>query len=155
MFYGAYRHAVDEKGRLAIPVRFRHRLDGGAMLARGREACLVIYPATEWAELTRQLQYSSRVSPTFLEYMRTVFPHSQPVDFDAQGRLLLAPEERQYAAIARGAVVVGMNNVIEIFGEEEWNARQAAHDAGTATALAEAVRAELAAREQALQGVGA
>ena len=143
MFYGTYRHAVDDKGRLAIPVRFRHRLDGGAMLTRGREACLVIYPAPEWAKLTSQLQYSAEASPAFLEYMRSLFPHTQPVEFDAQGRILLAPEERQYAGIARGATVLGVNNVVEIFSDEQWAARQAGHDAAGSAALAEAVRAEL------------
>ena len=44
MFLGEYLHSVDNKGRLAIPARFRSKIERGAVLTRGIDACLYVYP---------------------------------------------------------------------------------------------------------------
>ena len=55
MFTGEYRHAIDEKGRLAVPVRFRASLDGGALVARWLDACLALFPTRAWDELAAKV----------------------------------------------------------------------------------------------------
>ena len=44
MFTGEYRHSVDEKGRVAVPSKFRAQLEGGAFVSRWIDACLAIFP---------------------------------------------------------------------------------------------------------------
>ena len=39
MFTGEYRHTVDDKGRVAVPSRFRAQLDDGAVVSRWLDAC--------------------------------------------------------------------------------------------------------------------
>ena len=51
MFTGEYRHTVDDKGRLAIPARFRAQLEGGAVLSRWIDGCLAIHTRAGWAAL--------------------------------------------------------------------------------------------------------
>ena len=51
MFTGEYRHAVDGKGRIAVPARFRGQLADGAVVARWLDSCLAIFPMTAWDEL--------------------------------------------------------------------------------------------------------
>ena len=48
MFTGEYRHSVDDKGRVAVPAKFRVQLDGGAYVARWLDACLAIFPKSAW-----------------------------------------------------------------------------------------------------------
>ena len=48
MFTGTYRHAVDAKGRLFIPVRLREELGETFMVTRGLQNCLRLYPMKEW-----------------------------------------------------------------------------------------------------------
>ena len=51
MFTGEYRHSVDAKGRVAIPIRFRAPLGEGAMLARWVDGCAAIFPKASFEDL--------------------------------------------------------------------------------------------------------
>ena len=51
MFTGEYRHTIDGKGRVAVPVRFRAQLDGGAFVSRWLDSCLAVFPRAAWDEL--------------------------------------------------------------------------------------------------------
>ena len=55
MFLGEYTHSVDVKGRVAIPVKFRPELAQGAVVTRGLDGCLFIYPQAEWQVLAEKL----------------------------------------------------------------------------------------------------
>ena len=55
MFIGEYQHSIDEKGRLAIPVKFRKLLEKGAVVTRGLDGCLFVYPAKAWQGLAEKV----------------------------------------------------------------------------------------------------
>jgi len=55
MFIGEYKHTIDEKGRLAIPVKFRQDLARGAVVTRGLDASLFLFPKEEWDKLAEKL----------------------------------------------------------------------------------------------------
>jgi MraZ protein len=55
MFIGEYNHNVDPKGRVAIPSKFRKELGRGAVVTRGLDNSLVVYPAHEWKEIASKL----------------------------------------------------------------------------------------------------
>ncbi len=55
MFIGEYQHLIDEKGRLAIPMKFRDRLGKGAVVTRGLDSCLFVFPMDEWKKLAEKL----------------------------------------------------------------------------------------------------
>src|SRR5437588_1497940 len=93
MFLGTYRHAVDTKGRVAIPARFREQLPSGTVISKGAEE--------------RRLA-------------RMMFGAARECEFDAQGRIVLSADQRQYAAITGIAWIVGVNNLIEIWNDEGW-----------------------------------
>ncbi len=145
MFFGTVRHSLDDKGRLAIPARFRYRLDGGAMIARGADRCFVIYPTEEWTRLAGGIRYAADAPGAHRDFMRAVFPNSKPLELDAQGRFRLLGDDLKWANIQGTAVLAGMNNVIEIFAEDTWDALQAGLDPGQL--------GDLAARARAVHGV--
>uniref|UniRef100_UPI004049FA79 MraZ N-terminal domain-containing protein n=1 Tax=Candidatus Limnocylindrus sp. TaxID=2802978 RepID=UPI004049FA79 len=51
VFTGEYRHAIDGKGRVAVPARFRAQLDEGAFVSRWLDNCLAIFPRAAWDDL--------------------------------------------------------------------------------------------------------
>ena len=134
MFYGTFRHAVDSKGRVALPAQFRRDL-GGAVIAPGPENRLVIRPAAEWQELEQRFRLTGGNSAEQRLYIRHLHAGARPIDVDAQGRILLSPEHRSFARIEDRAVFVGVSNVVEVVGEAVWDAESGALDPETFTEL--------------------
>ena len=55
MFTGEYRHTVDDKGRIAVPVKFRAQLDPGSMISGWLDDCLAIHTKTGWEDLSTKI----------------------------------------------------------------------------------------------------
>jgi MraZ protein len=125
MFLGRHAHTVDAKGRLAIPARFREELAAGVVLTRGIDRCLALYPMAAWEPLAAKVNQLPITDPDARTFRRMVFAEAVDLELDAQGRLLLPPELRQYAEIDRDAYVVGVNTSIEIWSPARWDAQSA------------------------------
>src|SRR6266478_4753787 len=98
MFLGTYRHAVDAKGRVAIPARFREQLPSGTVISKGAEGCLQVYPPQEWAQ-EQGLRLGSTTPAEERRLARMMFGAARECEFDAQGRIVLSADQRQYADI--------------------------------------------------------
>ena len=121
MFYGLFRHAVDAKGRVAIPAQFRRDLTG-AVVAPGSEGRLVIRPAAEWSAYVEQFRLTASSSPEERLFMRRLYAGARELELDGQGRILLHADHRAFAGITDRAVFVGMSNVVELVSEQAWDA---------------------------------
>ena len=55
MFLGEYEHNMDDKGRLAVPARFREALGEGVVVTRGFDRCLMGFPRSMWEQLAQQV----------------------------------------------------------------------------------------------------
>jgi len=55
MFIGEYQHTIDEKGRVALPVKFRAKMADGAVVTKGLDDCLAVYTTSEWEILAEKL----------------------------------------------------------------------------------------------------
>jgi MraZ protein len=124
VFYGTFRHAVDSKGRVALPAQYRRDLVG-AVIAPGSENRLVIRPAAEWLQYEQSSKLTVESSAAQRLYIRHLYAGAREVEVDAQGRILLTPEHRTFARIEERAVFVGVSNVVEIVGEAVWDAESA------------------------------
>ena len=47
---------------------------------------------------------------------------------DKQGRIILQPQQREYANIDKQAVIIGLNDHCEIWNPESWRERQEQSD---------------------------
>jgi MraZ protein len=121
-FYGSYLPALDEKGRVAVPARFRDSLLGG-VVTKGPGFALVMYPPSYWDKLVGERDYSDVADQDYRDYLFHFFSSSQQINWDAQGRLLLAPQLREHADLSRNAVFVGLNQAVEIYSEEHFAER--------------------------------
>ena len=127
VFTGEYRHTIDVKGRLAVPARFRSELAGEAHVCRWLDGCLAIFPKAAWEALSAQIGSLARVGDTRArELARSVFASAFPVELDGQGRVLLPANLREQVGLGTDAVVVGLNDHVELWAPERWAAYSAA-----------------------------
>ena len=123
-FAGSEQHALDSKGRLIVPARFRDRLGDRFVLSIGQsDPCLAIYPVPTWVEISRRLESPPRKEDRekYRRFLRYIFAHTEEVASDNQGRVVIPARLRAYAGIERNVVSVGMLTRIEIWAEERYN----------------------------------
>jgi len=125
MFFGEYEYRVDEKGRVPLPPKFRHEFRDGVILTKGAEKCIAAYPLDEWKRVAESLSTQAMTSSKLRRLNRYVFGGAFSLTLDGQGRVALPAPLRQYAEISDGAVVIGVNNYIEIWDQEMWNSEKA------------------------------
>lgn len=120
MFIGEYNHNIDEKGRLAIPVKFRSDLARGAVVTRGLDNCLFLYSMEEWEKLADKLSKLPISKANTRAFARLMLSGAMDVEIDKQGRIILPDYLRKYASIKKKAVVAGLYSRLEIWDEESW-----------------------------------
>lgn len=122
MFIGEFRHTVDDKGRLAVPVKFRSAFKTGAVVTRGLDQCLFVFPMTEWKKLAAKLADLPLSQQDSRAFARLMLAGAMDVELDKQGRVILPEYLRTYAKVGKQAVVAGLYNRLEIWDEAVWQA---------------------------------
>jgi len=120
MFIGEYHHTIDEKGRLAVPVRFRAELAQGAVITRGLDSSLFLFPKEEWDKLANKLANLPLGQSNSRAFARLMLAGAMDVELDKQGRLILPEYLRQYAELGKNVVVAGLYNRLEVWGATKW-----------------------------------
>lgn len=120
MFIGEYQHSIDEKGRLAIPVKFRDDLAKGAVVTRGLDNSLFLYTKDEWQKLADKLAGLSITQAGSRAFARLMLSGAMDVKVDKQGRVGLPDYLRKYAGINKKVVVAGLYNRLELWDEKTW-----------------------------------
>ncbi len=120
MFIGEYQHSVDQKGRVAIPAKFRAILKKGAVVTRGLDKCLFLYPKKDWEELAGKLSALPISQKDARAFARLMLAGAMDVDIDKQGRINLPAYLRKYASVKSSVVVAGLYNRLEIWDLKEW-----------------------------------
>lgn len=122
MFWGEYSHQLDEKGRLIIPARFRPHLAHGAVLTRGLDRNLVIYPQAAWQSLCENLNQMPITHPTGRALRRLLFSGAVELALDRQGRVLIPVYLRDYATLDTEVLIAGMETFLELWEPVSWRA---------------------------------
>ncbi len=129
MFTGEYRHSVDDKGRVAVPAKFRVQLEGGAFVARWLDACLAIFPRAAWQELADKVGGLPIGDSSARTFSRALFANAYEIAPDRQGRVVLPAALREIAGLTAEAVVVGARDHAEIWAPDRWQDYRRAMDA--------------------------
>lgn len=132
MFIGEFHHSIDDKGRLAIPVKFRSSLKK-AVVTRGLDNCLFLYPIEEWKRLAEKLAALPISQASSRAFVRLMLAGAMDVAVDGQGRVVVPEYLRTYAGLGKTVVVTGLYNRVEVWNEEAWNAyaRRAEKNSGS------------------------
>ena len=121
MFIGEFHHTLDDKGRLAIPVKFRADLAQGAVVTRGLDRSLFLYPKTEWEQQAAKLGALSLGQADTRAFARLMLAGAMDADVDKSGRITIPEYLRTYAGLSKDVVVTGLYGRIEIWDEKSWN----------------------------------
>ncbi len=125
-FRGVTELALDAKGRLAVPSRYRDALaPAGAprvVLTADPSRCLLLYPMAAWAPIQSRLMALSSFNEKIRSLQRLIVGYADDVEIDAAGRILVPPALRRYANLDRRAVLVGQGRKFELWDEAQWQA---------------------------------
>lgn len=121
MMIGEYSHSIDDKGRMAIPVKFRRELSKGAVVTRGLDNCLFIYTKSEWAKVAEKYANLPIAQANSRAFSRLMLAGAMDVELDAQGRMMLPEYLRKFAQVKKNVVIAGLYSRLEIWDEEVWN----------------------------------
>lgn len=131
MFIGEFAHSIDEKGRVAVPFRFRRGLGKGAVITKSIERSLTIYPKQEWLKVAQKLANLPMFDPKAKSLSRFIFSSAVEVEFDSQGRALIPHQLRKYAELNKNTTIIGVFNKIEVWDEKIWLEQQNKSGVGT------------------------
>lgn len=120
MFIGEYSHSLDEKGRLAVPKKFRALLSKGAVVTRGLDNCLFLYTQAEWKKLADKLASLPFAQSNTRAFARLMLAGAMDVGIDRQGRVILPEYLRAFAGLKKEVVIAGLYNRLEIWDAGQW-----------------------------------
>lgn len=131
-FIGEYHHSIDEKGRLAVPTKFRNDLAKGAVVTRGLDSSLFLLPLEEWGKLSEKIASLPLGQARSRAFARLMLAGAMDVRLDKQGRFVVPEYLRNYAGLTKSVVVVGVHSRLELWDKDAWEAyrQQTEKDAG-------------------------
>ncbi|OGZ35776.1 MAG: cell division/cell wall cluster transcriptional repressor MraZ [Candidatus Portnoybacteria bacterium RIFCSPLOWO2_01_FULL_43_11] len=122
MFIGEYAHSIDNKKRLAIPSKFRKELGPKAVITRGLDQCLVIYPLKEWNLLADKIGKLPISQMEARGFTRIMLAGAMDAELDKLGRILIPDYLKKYANLKKNVIITGLYNRLEIWDKDKWNA---------------------------------
>jgi len=120
VFLGQHDHAIDDKGRLAIPARFRAALAEGLYLTAGVERCLHILTPQAWQVMAESIANLPWLDPNARQVQRNMFALATHVVPDKLGRIVVPQYLRTYAELGSEVVVAGVFDRIEVWDKAAW-----------------------------------
>lgn len=124
MFYGEFEHALDRKGRLIIPSRFRDAVKEHYIerffITRGLDKCLFMFAEDEWRLQEQKFKTMSFTKSEYRRFNRLYFSGAGELIPDKQGRVLIPSYLKEYARIKKDVYIIGVSNRIEIWSRKDW-----------------------------------
>ena len=138
VFFGTFRHSVDEKNRLAIPAKWRAAAKGSQefYVLPDPKSCLVVLPASAMDKMLERADDISIGEYERRDVLRLIASRAHGSPCDKQGRIGLTEELLHHAGIEREAVLVGVLTRFEIWSP----ARFAEVERSTTQVFAEAAK---------------
>ncbi len=125
MFRGVTLISLDNKGRLAVPAKYRDVLlsfcAGRLVVTADPSRCLLVYPQPAWEPIEQKLNSLSSFNPQTRSLQRLLVGNASDVEIDGAGRILVPPPLRQFAGLSKDVVLVGQGAKFELWDEAQWN----------------------------------
>lgn len=120
MFMGEYNHTIDAKGRLIIPAKFREELGETFVITKGLDGCLCAYTSEEWTNFEEKLRLLPFTNKNARKMTRFFMAGANTCEIDKQGRILIPSVLREFAALEKDVVLVGVASRVEIWSKDKW-----------------------------------
>lgn len=119
-FRGTYEHTVDDRGRVAIPARYRHEFAEGAVLAASPEGCVEVYTVDGFDEMSRLVTAEPATHLRGRRLRRGFFGRSWDAELDRQGRILIPQTLREEARLDGAVVINGRRECLEVWNRDRY-----------------------------------
>jgi MraZ protein len=137
LFRGISSISLDNKGRVAIPTRYRDELQECCERQLvvtvavdekcvGEPGCLWLYPLPEWEKLEQTISKLPTLNKMAGQLKRFLIGNASECEMDSQGRLLLPEKLREFATMEKQIMLVGQLNKFELWNEIAWQAKEQA-----------------------------
>lgn len=120
MFIGEFNHSIDDKGRLAVPIKFRAALAQGVVITKGLDGCLFLYTKAEWNKVAEKINAMPISQSNARAFSRLMLGGAMDMLPDKQGRVNLPKYLMAYAKIKNSVIVAGLVNRLEIWDSKAW-----------------------------------
>ena len=129
LFRGFNKISIDNKGRLAVPSRYRELISVQAenslvITLNPLDRSLWLYPLPEWDVIEDKLASLSDFDKQSRRTKQMMRGYATDCQLDSQGRILIPKELRSYADLTKQAVILGQGNKFEIWNEQAWEAQR-------------------------------
>ncbi len=114
---GEYFHTLDSKGRLSVPARLREDLGDVFYVTLSMDKCLSAFSAESWKVFSDKVNEMTYVKQ---RKMRPFFAYAAKCELDAQGRILIPMNLREFAGLKKNVTVVGCNDHAELWDSDSW-----------------------------------
>ncbi|WP_381415018.1 division/cell wall cluster transcriptional repressor MraZ [Spiroplasma endosymbiont of Anurida maritima] len=119
---GKYNHKFDEKGRLALPAKFReHFVHKQVYISIGFDGCVDIRNEENWNKWVNQLSLTGQATKEGRALKRKIMSLSNVATFDSQGRININSELKTLSNIKKDVLIIGNNDHLEVWDEDSWN----------------------------------
>ncbi len=120
MLIGQYESKIDEKGRTALPKRFREILGEKIIVTLGYENSLIIVSEENWNQLLQGTEGRPFIEYETRETQRFLLGGASPVELDSKGRFILPSYLREFGKIKDEIVFLGLSKYVEIWDKKRW-----------------------------------
>jgi len=120
MLIGRHENSIDAKNRVIIPSKFRDELKNKAVLTKGLDDCLILYPMETWREQEKKLAQLPMSDPSARAFKRFFYANACECEIDKQGRILVPAGLKESAKIEKELITIGMLDRVEIWAKERF-----------------------------------
>jgi MraZ protein len=128
MYFGEAQSAIDDKGRIVVPSLFRKKMDANHhlvwYLTRGYDKSIFMFHQEPWNKICEQVSKFSAMHARALDFRRLFFGSVAEVRPDNQWRIAVPQHLREHAGLQKEAVVIGVDDHLEMWERQAWNAYQ-------------------------------
>jgi MraZ protein len=127
-FRGIYEHTLDDRGRVAIPARYRHLFGEGLILVRGEDGCVEVYTPHDYDVTSEAYTVDPVTTAEARDTRRNRFAYAYDAELDRQGRVVVHPFLRQWADLNGAVIISGRGDCLEIWNPQRWAQRPSPMD---------------------------
>lgn len=120
MFIGQFEHSIDAKSRIAIPSKFRKGFQEGAIITKGLDGCLFLFPKVRWQKMANSIGQLPTTKSSARMYARLLLASAVAEKFDRQGRVIIPSFLKKYAKLKNKVVITGLYDRVEIWDKNVW-----------------------------------
>ena len=131
MYRGINAINLDDKGRIALPARYRDYFSASAdeqvvVTIDTEENCLLMYHLPDWEEIEAKIEALPSFNPAARRVQRLLIGHAAEINIDSNGGVLLPQLLRECAKLEKQVVLVGQGKKLEIWSAALWEERRSA-----------------------------